>query len=69
MMLGVMMLVVMVLRGKRRAGKNHQEQNGGKYLLHGSNLACGGRSWKGSGRSASKQERVGRALTGALNPA
>jgi len=29
MMLGVMMLVVMVPGGKRRAGKNHQEQNSG----------------------------------------
>jgi hypothetical protein len=35
MMMRVMSVVVMVFRGKRRTGKNHQEQNGGKYLLHG----------------------------------
>jgi hypothetical protein len=37
----VMVVVVMVPRGKRRAGKHHQEQGSGNNFLHGMNLARG----------------------------
>ncbi len=39
MMMVLMMVVVVALGSKRWAGKNHQEEYGGKYLLHGTNLA------------------------------
>jgi hypothetical protein len=36
---GVMSGVAMMLvGGKGRGGKHHQEEHGGKYLLHGTNL-------------------------------
>jgi hypothetical protein len=38
-MMVIKVVVVMVFRGERRAGKYHQEQYGGKNLLHGTNLA------------------------------
>jgi hypothetical protein len=57
----VMMMVslVMVPRGcEGRDGKDHQQQDGGKNLLHGTNVARAPRRWKKAARSASKQEPV-----------
>jgi hypothetical protein len=39
MMMVMMMVVVMALGSEGRAGKDHQEQHGSEYFLHGTNLA------------------------------
>jgi hypothetical protein len=41
-MMVAMRILVVMLRGKRRAGKNQQEQNSGKNLLHEKNLPRSG---------------------------
>ena len=61
MMMGMVSMVgtVMVSRdGKGRACKDHQQQDGGKNLLHRTNLARVPRRWEKAERSASKQEPV-----------
>jgi len=47
-------MVMMALRGKRRAGKHHQHQGGGKNLFHETNVAQEMRRRKGFESPASR---------------
>jgi hypothetical protein len=65
----VVVVIAMALRGKRRAGKHHQQQGGGKNLFHGKNVAQERRQRKGIELPASRKERVRRGRAPTRKPA
>ena len=50
----LVVVITMALRGKRRAGKHHQHQGGGKNLFHETNVAQEMRRRKGFESPASR---------------
>ena len=55
----VRMMLVMVLRGKGWGCEDHQHQDSGKNLFHGTNVAQEGRERKRNERPEPKEEREG----------
>jgi hypothetical protein len=58
-----LVLRVMVLGGEGRAGKDHQQQGGGKNLFHGKNVAQERRQRKRNERREPREERLRRAVS------